>query len=76
MFSFSKIATLSVLALGTLTQAVPLLQRDTSVNARGTDLDARDDKTLTLQGVLTTATVQLSGALGPVGKNSPITYNV
>jgi len=43
MLSFSKIVTLSAVAFGTLTQALPLVQRDAGINARNSDLTTRCD---------------------------------
>jgi hypothetical protein len=77
MLSFSKIVTLSAMALGTLTQAVPLLQRDAGVNARTTDVVSSTDKTHTLQFVLNDVTAQLNLKLNPVGMNAySITYSM
>jgi hypothetical protein len=50
MLSFTKIITLSAMALGTLTQAVPLLQRNPS-SAPVTDVVSRRDAPKTIQGV-------------------------
>jgi len=54
------------MALGTLTHAVPLLQRDAGVNARTTDVASGTDKTHTLQFVLNDVTAKLNDKLNPV----------
>jgi hypothetical protein len=66
MLSFTKIITLSAMALGTLTQAVPLLQRDIDVDA---DVVIRGDgtDTQTLEGVLDNLVDNLNKALDPIG---------
>jgi len=70
MLSFTKIITLSAMALGTLTQAVPLLQRDVSTNAHRSATDvvvSRADDPLTLEGVFDGLVDDLNKALDPIG---------
>jgi len=50
MLSFSKIITLSAVAFGTLTQALPILQGKADINARNSDLIARCNRGCTTLG--------------------------
>ncbi|KAI0002529.1 hypothetical protein BJV74DRAFT_985955 [Russula compacta] len=66
MFSFSKIVTLTAVVFGTLTQAVPLSQRDSSINARIPDPATSTVDTPTLESVFDGLLVQLNDAVNPL----------
>ncbi|KAH8996677.1 hypothetical protein EDB92DRAFT_1841224 [Lactarius akahatsu] len=77
MLSFSKILTFAAVAFGTLSQAVPLSQRDASIEARNEGL---------IKGLLTDVLVKVTAEVQPilylvpanatVVNVSPILYNV
>lgn len=70
MFSFSKIVTLTAVFFGTLTQAVPLSQRDASINARIPDPAISTVDAPTLESVFDGLLVQLNDAVNPLRMNS------
>lgn len=71
MLSFSKIVTLSAVAFGTLTQALPLVQRDAGINARNSGLTARCDSGCgTLSEVFVGLEADLHVQLDAVGMRS------
>lgn len=71
MLSFSKIVTLSAVAFGTLTQAIPILQGNADINARNSDLIARcDGDCTTLDGLFVDLTAELDVKLGAISMKS------
>ncbi len=71
MLSFSKIITLSAVAFGTLTQALPILQGNADINARNSDLVARcNGGCPTLDGVFVDLEAELDVKLGAISMKS------
>jgi hypothetical protein len=70
MLSFSKIVTLTAVACGMLTQAIPISQRDAGIVVRVPDAPLPSSLNApTLKSVFDNLLVQLKGAVEPLSTN-------